>query len=247
MATGEMTMTTQRRSTTIRAACGHLLLVGLVAACSRPVEVKQDTPQATIASLIKLYASPKEESRVAELIDPVVVRAHGRQGACLAEQLKSLQCDQALLKAIATRSFGAQPEGCPVKLTDCTCGAKGSEAAAKASAFTTTDAHAGLKAIGMNVDSCRIKSADALNAEALAHLDGRFWDYACSDATKTDPLSSVAVECGDAGASLTFILRQRDAKWSVVGFSTDTNVKLWEKKIVEKARQRESDLNKDMK
>lgn len=231
----------------VKSSCSAIAaIVVLTVACTKPLEVKQDSPQAAVASMIKLYGSEKENGRVSEMIDPAAVRMHDRLNACVAEQMKSVECDRALLKSISTRSYAAAPEGCPVKLSSCTCGEKGNAAAAKAGAFTSSPPHSALKAMKMTVGTCRIKSAEEVSQERLATLNGRFWDTACTDIPKSDPIAAVEVACGSA-EPLTFLLRKKDAKWSVVGFSTETSVALWEKQVVDDAKKREDNLNKDMK
>jgi hypothetical protein len=215
------------------------------AGCNIPL--KQDTPQATIATLIKLYAAPKQTSRVTEIVDPVTTRATARAVACLSEAQKEERCRPNIKFDIYGGIHGSPtPQGCPAPpLAQCICGMKGSDAANEAASFLESDIHAGLVALHMSAETCSITDAQDLDAQhSVAKLNPFFWDRACSDITKENPLASVTIKCGKPEMSVTFILQNQASKWMVVGFDTTDETAL---SFMATGRKRTTDLNKDLK
>ncbi|HEX7602097.1 MAG TPA: hypothetical protein VF316_10845, partial [Polyangiaceae bacterium] len=79
-------------------ACCYLVLGAMGLAGCRPkkepvvvkVVVKTDTPQAVVASLMKLYDA-QEESRLSEVVDPAAGRIEARVNACTYTNVFSVQ------------------------------------------------------------------------------------------------------------------------------------------------------------
>jgi hypothetical protein len=216
------------------------------------IEVKQDTPQATIATMIKLYASPKQTARVTELVDPVVSRANARGEACIAEAIQVERCYPTITHNIYGEIHVATPAGCPAPpLSQCLCGDKGLSAAGAARGFLKESFHAGLMTMHMSPDTCSIADSRSLDEHSVAELNSSFWSNACSDLSKKDPIASVTIKCTSPDLSLTFILQNQTAKWKIVGFDTKDEAALMfmtdAKTQREANEQRSKDLNKDLK
>jgi hypothetical protein len=233
------------------ATCRIVIVSLLATSCGRCVEVKQDTPEATVASLIKLYDA-KDDSQWAAVVEPTVMRMTARGLACLSEKMKDYQCTEALIASAGSGFRMHLPDGCPVKMAGCTCSDRGNAAAATAHDFASSDTNAALKRAKLSIESCRITDSvmatthpavsgpcnpdfeDCSSAAAqkggpkprtvveLPELPSHFWDYICSDIAKEDPLASVTVTCSQ-GDPLVFILHKKGAKWMVAGFNDETN------------------------
>jgi len=221
-----------------------LLLIG--AGCNK-VEIKKDTPTATVATIVKLFGAA-DDTHWAEVVDPVVARASARGEACLSEVIKDGECIKAETAYINGDHFAKFPSYCPTVITDCTCGARGTDAAAKASNFMATGFYVALKMGKLSPESCRITNTAALTENTLQDLGPTFRQNACSDVGKDDELASVTLICVGGEEPLTFILRKKNQKWAVAGFSLKTEAALDIAAMAASvARQHAEDFNKDMK
>ena len=197
----------------------HLVAACLVAIGCGRVEIKQDTPQASVATLIKVLEADKPEL-LAKLVDPAFMRSDARDVACLDVTLKELSCDAALFDCLQRHeTYCKTPDGCPVKVRgkDCTCGQKGADAAAKAKPFVDSSYYAGLKAVKMTPAKCTI--ATVAEPEDLTESDTLIRD-ACGELTLKDQLSVVSFTCQDNALQL--ILRKKDSAWLIVGIPQKT-------------------------
>lgn len=197
-----------------RVAACLVVLIG----CGR-VEVKQDSPQATVATLIKVLEADKPEI-LAQLVDPTLMRSDARSIACLDVTLKELSCDAALLDCLQRHAtYCNTPEGCPVKVKgkECTCGQKGADAAGKAKPFVESSFCAGLKAMKMTPAKCAI--ATVAEPDDLTASDPLITDT-CGELTLKDQLSVVSFTC--EGHALQLILRKKDNAWLIAGIPEKT-------------------------
>ena len=217
-----------------------------VIGCGR-VPVKQDTPQAAVATLIKIFEAGKPEL-LERIVDPVIVRSDARDIACLSESLKSLDCNGKLIDCLQrhTPYCPPPPEGCPVDVKACTCGLKGTDALGKAKPFTQSSYYAGLNAMHMTAARCTITSADPV--DDLTPNDTLF-ESACGELTPQDELSRVSFQCADD--KLQLVLRKKAGVWSIVGVPAETKqlleVRLQSAQGTEYRKKEAQTLNSDLK
>jgi hypothetical protein len=214
------------------------------------LEVKQDTPQATVATFIKMYEK-KSFDHLDEIVDGLGERVDARQEACSAETLRFVRCTDELVRCF---SGGAYKYGCTTspeckdfKLSNCTCNGKGKQAAEHASAYTSTRAHDVFTNVGFSANSCKITSSDAVARKDLGE-----WGYdeslRCTDVADADELASVGVKCDTQ--VFQFLLRKRAGKWFWVAPDQKTRIGLafsTSPTEAQKNKQRQDDLNKDLK
>lgn len=218
-----MRTTKRRRRAMIQLS--RLLVVAGASGCKQPVEVKNDTPQATVASVVKMYEK-EDFAKLGTVLHPVVVRGHARSVACTSVVL-------------ATRS----------RMSDCTCGEAGWAAASKATTLAPSGLHTGLRNRRLSTSTCTIKDAADSSAKGLTTVNREFWTRACADLEEKGDFSVVTAECGKQ--RIQFLLAKQPTGWQVVGFDENTEMDLWlEGSAADThagAKQKESDLNKDMK
>lgn len=228
-----------------------ITLVLFVTACSK-LEARRDTPQATVATLVKATQADRPDI-VDAVVDRVLVRADARGAACLEEGLKAIQCTAAMANCFRDGHlipYCKMPEGCSVSVTACTCGPKGNADAAKAPAFSASDSYTGLKSLKPTADSCTISGVYKISekSERDAALPG-FEENYCGELRETDELASVAMKCGEN--ELRLVLRKGAGGWNVVGLAPATQRLLGgrgaEVRGVANQKKREADLNADLK
>jgi hypothetical protein len=238
----------------------HISLVATLLAvpsCKKQVEIRQDTPQATVATLIKLYAAGGR-TRVALVVDPAWMRMDAREDACIPALLEETRQTLADAKCMQLAASGFHDPGCHFThvshVTDCTCGPNGNAAASKAADFLSSDFNASFQLEGLSPTACQIADAVDLDAKAVQKLYFNFWQTACNDVAKTDPFASVTVSCTARGRGLLvleFILHRAGPKWAVVGLAQDTRDALSERLAAVRssaaASARSRELNKDLK
>lgn len=232
----------------------QIVLVALTVAfpgCSK-LEPKRDTPQAAIATLVKALEQGRPEV-ADQIVDPVLLRTDARQAACADVSLKSAQCDAALLDCFRGGKLvpfctPKTPDGCPVRLIDCTCGSKGAAAAAGAKPFSTSAYYAQLKSFELKTERCKIQSSVPVGAgderqEALALPDRAY----CGEIAPKDELEAVTLVCGKD--QFTFGVRMGSDGWRIAGFSPATDLRLSGMRAPADAvvKKREKDFNSDMK
>ncbi len=228
-----------------------LVCFAVTGACSKKVELKQDTPAATVSTIVKLYAAG-DDGHWGDVVEPALAHAAARDNACIAETMRSLRCVQAEVENMRCypRRCAPTPDGCPVDVAKCTCGATGTQAAAGATSFVGTSAYTGLKAAKLNLATCSITDSTSLTPEQLKQRSPAFWDDVCSDVAQGDEFAAVTLKCSGTDP-LVFILHNKSAKWGLVAFDTDTFATLATNAAAHAAAsaadQRAKDLNKDMK
>lgn len=226
-------------------------LILVVSGCSK-LEATRDTPQATVATLVKATHADRPDI-IDAVVDRVLVRADARGAACLGESLKAVQCTAAMANCFRDGRlipYCKMPEGCSVSVTACTCGPKGNAAAAKAAAFSASDFYTGLKSLKPSADSCTISGVYKIAEKS--ERDETLWgseEKYCGELRENDELASVAMKCGES--ELKFVLRKGAGGWSIVGLAPNTQMLLSgrgaEIRGVADQKKREADLNADLK
>jgi hypothetical protein len=219
-------------------------------ACSRPVELKRDTPQATVATYVKLY-DKKDYVRLDLLIDGLGERAEARQNACLADTLKSIRCNEEFLRCYSGGRYnaGCTSEECRgFSKTNCTCRGAGKTAAEGAPKYTKTRVHEVMTGMKLSPDTCKIESVEKTEPAAVGGNWNLAKEYNCGDLGESDQLQIVTFECAGA-SSMRLLLRERSRSWLIVGFDAETKLKLSLSRSptdVTNERKQKEDLNKDM-
>lgn len=231
--------------------CGLLFLVG----CKKPVEVKQDSATATMASLVKLYASPEADQRarrVPEVLDPVLLHTRARSEACEKDALDVAMCEQrqneSFARCMSNKFACGKVEEC-AKYTDCACGAKGNDAVAKAAGFVGSKLDKGLTSIGFDPTKCTIADASEITGADYKKINPVSFQQGCGELKEADKMSAVTMSCGTQ--KMKFVLREAGGKWMLVGFDAMTeasfNVAGWASSEADKNKKKQDELNKDMK
>jgi len=249
--TCELLMRCARKGQNMNRSMQVVLALVLTGAGCNKVAIKQDTPQATVATMVKLFAAG-DDKHWAEVVDPAVSRSGARIGACGSAIIKFGECTQALIARSRSSLAPRGPDGCGAKVEDCTCGPVGNNAAAKAMGFDSTYKYDALKASKLDPTACTIAAAKTLTQDALDELNNGFWDGACTDMAKSDEFATVTLTCaGGEQERLAFILHKRADKWMVAGFGADTDASLYAAVLARSAEgaadKRRQELNKDMK
>lgn len=231
--------------------CATTLFVLAISACNKAatqqdVPVKQDTPQAVAATVIKLYEK-KNNTKWPEVVDPALGRMEARVLGCSSESLLETQCLNELMASGGQR----QSERCKARppFATCLCGSKGSSAAAKN--YIETSYHEGLGSLGLHTNGCNITDADEKVSfdEAKKLLGDTRAQCFCDEVKASDTFGTVTFVCGADIYQL--VLRKNQSAWKVLGFELDTSIRLQSLSLAAGAKkgadQRQKDLNKDMK
>ena len=222
--------------------------------CKRPVEVKQDTPQGTITSLVKLYASKEadQRARVSELIDPALLRERAREKACSSEDMTVASCE---LKQMEAMRNCRSKYGCFVSCGtyfECACGTKGKEGAAHPAAFAGSDLDKALGNSGLDPLTCKVTDVQQRVGTDFGKINLTVFAYwhTCDDVKDEDRLALVSMTCG-AKDPWIFVLRETDTVWRLLGFDTNSDSAL---KMIgtftgaaDENKKKVENLNKDMK
>jgi hypothetical protein len=203
-------------------------LVALAIGCSTSISIKQDSPEAAVATLIKVYAGKKPESASA-LIDRAFIHNESATDVCQAERIRDIQCQ--LKTAGPCDSF-----------EQCACSGKGVAASPKR--YEDTWLHQGLVAAKLAPEACKILAANEGSLAALAaELDG------LCGLTGDDKLSEVTFQCGAGSAQRSYrmVLRESDGKWYLIGLGTDTKLRLLALPGEARAAAKREKLNEELK
>jgi hypothetical protein len=201
------------------ALCVLLLLILAASGCNGP-EIKQDTPQAAVATLVKIYEANKPEL-LTQVVSPAFMREQARSAACQSEMSKNLTCTAAIMRNFQTGVHNPLPEGCPVNLKECFCKTKGLAAAEKARTFQASDEHEGLLALKLNAKDCAISGVDTpeqpeTKAKALPFDE----EVYCEDFNTNDGLATVSLKCNET--TLNVVVQRKSDAWWVLGFTSET-------------------------
>jgi hypothetical protein len=232
-----------------------LLTLGLAAAaaaCTHDVEVKLDTPTASVATAIKFYAADDKGGRVEQVVDPLFMSLEARRTACLDEAARSIRCTTEFTRGLANGSlwFGGGSAECedPPSYEDCTCGEKGSAAVKKGGTFVGSSFDQGLALAHLSPETCKITASTELEKESLHNLVADLPALVCSKDVASAKMTAVTFVCGDA--SMTAILRKNKPGWQIIAFADKTaqllRVNALGASLEQSAKKRESDLNKDL-
>ena len=225
-----------------RDVCRLILPLALLASgCSR-IEVKRDSPEASAATIIKIYGEKKYEL-LEQVADPMAVRREKRQTNCLGVIFEDSQWWTAM-------AAGRAPDKPAPNVQACTCGPDGDRAAATAGAFATSDTHSALETAALDAKRCSIADAKELVGNARGDAMSSWERYACNDVPKDAKFSLVTVKCGN-DAPVGMVMHQTTDGWRIYQLDLRSESALLLGSAANKAaaeeKKKRSDLNKDLK
>lgn len=181
----------------------------------KPVPLKQDTPQATIATLIKVYES-KELDRASKLIDPLLARVYARHHLCGHAASEIYDCITELHACLNESPAGSDcgtVSGCTEHVVD---GCDKAVSTNDLDEYEDSAFHWGLGVSGISAKSCEIlksyKGSDAFVAYHASYLQ---------EEPMADHFRTVFFKCADK--TLAAVLRNRSGTWRIAGFSYTTS------------------------
>lgn len=221
-----------------------MLLLVLVLGCGKDrVKVKQDTPQAAVATLIKGYGVSDKQA-IEQVIDPLFTRAFERRYRCTPELVKDAVCVAELLRDLQLSRVGITSSqstaGCPVDVEGCAC----QDAGALPTKFIGSPYDRGMTLAGLSPERCKI--VGVLSLSRGADFD-QFEDVRlmCDELAPNETMSAVNVKC--ASDYYAFALRRVEEKWMIFSLDMRSAERLL-KLVVSEMKEKEIDeLNADLK